>query len=54
LHAEIQQLARFSRTAGENWPLGWGKHGGLFDPKLDRLRARLLLLDAHLVVAEGT
>ena len=53
LHREISDLDALNKRAGSSWNVGWGKTGGIFDKKLDRLRGRLLLLDAQLAVLEA-
>lgn len=53
LSQELAGLDAFNRDCGLNFPLGWGKRGGLFDKKLDCLRARKLLLDAQLAGLEA-
>ncbi len=52
LKDEVLRLAEFNRAAGLNFNVGCGKRGGLFDKKLDRLRARLLLVEVELGVTE--
>ena len=52
LAREIGDLDAYNRAAGLHFNIGWGKRGGLFDKKLDKLRARKLLLDAQVAVLE--